>query len=504
MLQWPPMHEHLDLEPVRGTRDYMPAEHERLIATRAALEGTLEAWGYQPVDLPVLERRELYLKKAGEELLGKLYDFVHHGRGLALRPEWTASVLRAYLKSLQSEPLPVRLRYGGPVFRYERPQRGTYRQFTQVGVELIGGRSPRADAEVVALACSGLRAAGVHDWTLTLGHIGVARALLAGLNLPERTASQLLWSMERLRRGDRAALRAQLEAAGALSARDEQFDLGPLVMLPDDQLAELLATMVRAMGLSLESTTRPPDAIIQRLIRKLRRGDPEPQIDQALACLERLSQAYGEPGQALQVARTLLDDLGLPADQLDELRAIIDLIVGQGIEFPRLVVDLGLSRGLHYYSGMLFEIEAPDGLQLCGGGRYDDLVAALNPAGAGRTQVPAVGFAYGLERVAAATTLEVRPAGPLAMVAAPDEAYLVAMRVAHGLRARGYRVLLDARGRSVQANLRDAQRRGCQALIVVDDVVADGEVVWHELAADGRAASTRRVALPEMLHETPV
>src|SRR3712207_3541844 len=124
MLQCQAMHEHLDLEPVRGTRDYMPAEQERLMATHATLEGTLDAWGYQPIDLPVLERRELYLKKAGEELVGKLYDFVHHGRGLALRPEWTASVLRAYLKSLQSEPLPVRLRYGGPVFRYERPQRG--------------------------------------------------------------------------------------------------------------------------------------------------------------------------------------------------------------------------------------------------------------------------------------------------------------------------------------------------------------------------------------------
>src|ERR671927_1817584 len=153
------MQEYLQLEPVRGMRDHLPAEQEQLSATRAALEGVLDAWGYQPIDLPVLERRDLYLRKVGEDLVGKLYEFTHQGRDLALRPEWTASVLRAYLRSLQSEPLPVRLRYAGPVFRYERPQRVTYRQFTQVGVELIGGLAPWADAEVVALACRGLVAA---------------------------------------------------------------------------------------------------------------------------------------------------------------------------------------------------------------------------------------------------------------------------------------------------------------------------------------------------------
>ena len=90
-------------------RDHLPTEQEHLSRTRAALEGVLDAWGYQEIDLPVLERRDLYLKKVGEDLVGKLYDFTHQGRALALRPEWTASVLRAYLRSLQSEPLPMRL-----------------------------------------------------------------------------------------------------------------------------------------------------------------------------------------------------------------------------------------------------------------------------------------------------------------------------------------------------------------------------------------------------------
>ena len=508
------MQEPVDLDPVRGMRDHLPADQERLAALRGVLEAVSESWGYAPVDLPVLERRELYLKKSGEDLVGKLYDFSYNGRALALRPEWTASVLRAYLRGLQSEPLPLRLRYCGPVFRYERPQRLTYRQFIQLGVEMIGGAAPRADAEIVVLACKGLADAGVQNWTLTLGHVGIARAMLAHLPLPQRTASQLLWSMDRLQRGDLAALRTQLQASGALGDADNLFDLGPLVALPDDQLAELLATTVRAMGLSLEDTSRPADAIIQRLIRKLRRADPGPAIEHALVSLERLSQARGEPAVAFDIAARLLDDLNLPSRELEELRRIVDLVQSQGIEPPRLQVNLGLGRGLHYYSGMIFEIEGANGLQLCGGGRYDELVGALQrgpsrtPAGADearngarRVDVPAVGFAYGLERVAAAGA-QLQPAlERTVLVVASDDDFKLAMRAAETLRRQGYRTLLDSRGRSLQANLRDAERRGCAALVAVDSAAPDGELTWHALSALGEPASSRRMPLAALDQE---
>ena len=485
------MYERNELETVRGMRDYLPATQERLIATRAVLEEQLDSWGYQPVDLPILEHRELYLKKAGEELVGKLYDFVYQGRGLALRPEWTASVLRAYLKGMQSEPLPLRLRYSGPVFRYERPQRATYRQFTQVGVELLGGTAPRADAEVIGLACKGLKAAGVDSWVLTLGHVGVARALLSGLSLPERTASQLLWSMERLRRSGRDALRAQF-----IEQSDDEFNLGPLVDLPDDQLADLLAMTIRAMGLSLDSTSRPAEAIVGRLVGKLRRGTAEPSIDKALQCLERLSEAHGSPEHALAVAQDLFKELTLPADLLDQLGEIIDLVVAQGIKPPRLRVDLGLSRGLHYYSGMIFEIEAGDGLQLCGGGRYDDLVAALQSGSRGRADVPAAGFAYGLERVALVADAPEPVRKATVMVAAQGPVYAAAMQAAEVLRERGFRVLLDVRGRSAHAALRDAERRGCRYLLSIEGPASALTGEWHDLT---NGSSPGRRPLAELL-----
>lgn len=506
MLQCPAMQERIDLDPVRGMRDHLPFEQRRLAATRRELEDVLDRWGYDPIDLPILERRDLYLKKAGEELVGKLYDFVYGGRSLALRPEWTASVLRAYLRGQQSEPLPVRLRYAGPVFRYERPQRTTYRQFTQVGVELIGAAAPRGDAEIIALACEGLAAAGVTGWKLTLGHVGVARALLARVGLPERTASRLLWNMERLRRGEVDAVREQVEAVEP-GGSPAPFDLGPLAALTDDDLAALLDATINAMGLSLETTTRPADAIVQRLIRKLRRPDPKPIVEQALASLLRLTAAYGPPEEALAVAGKVLQELGLPSTELSEIRSIVALLAAQGIEPPHLIVDLGMSRGLHYYSGMIFEIEDQGGQQLCGGGRYDDLVGLLR--GRGETvrategvpsgeSVPAVGFAYGLERVVATGAQPASAGRPSVLVTAPEQDFAQAMHAAALLRREGYRVQLDTRGRRLQANLRDAERRGCSALVAVADGDAE-HVTWYDLP--GGEAPSRRVRLDTFADE---
>ncbi|HMP39303.1 MAG TPA: ATP phosphoribosyltransferase regulatory subunit, partial [Roseiflexaceae bacterium] len=122
------------IDSVRGMRDLLPHEYALQATVAARLTATIEQYGFLPIDLPIIEHRDLYLRKLGEELVGKVYEFSFGGRELALRPEWTASVLRAYVVRMQDQPLPLRLCYSGPVFRYERPQRLTYRQFTQTGV----------------------------------------------------------------------------------------------------------------------------------------------------------------------------------------------------------------------------------------------------------------------------------------------------------------------------------------------------------------------------------
>lgn len=475
------------IDPVRGMRDLLPPDYAAQAAVAARLDGVLAGYGYRPIDLPILEHRDLYLRKLGEELVGKVYEFSFSGRELALRPEWTASVLRAYVGRMQDHPLPLRLRYAGPVFRNERPQRATYRQFTQVGVELIGGPAPRADAECLALAVEGLCAAGVAAPRVRIGHIGLIRTVLAALGLTERTQGLLAWSLEKLRTQGVEAVRAGLDAGQPAIALDPALVAG----MDDTQAEALLLHAMREIGVNLRFGSRPPEQIVGRLVRKLRREDPQPRVERALALLARLSHIHGPPHQSLPAAEALLREFSLPAAGLDELRAILALVAAHGVPADLLALDFGLGRGLHYYTGVIFEIYADDGLQICGGGRYDDLVTALG----GRAPTPAVGFAYGLERVvAAAQPPSDTPRAEVLVVAADDEAYPETLRVAAGLRARGYVATVDVRGRALAGNLRDAARRVVSYVALVGGEHPPGTLLWRDVAA----RAERRLALDDI------
>lgn len=476
------------IDPVRGMRDVLPADLAPQQAIAARLEQTLASYGYQAIELPIIEQRDLYGRKLGEELVGKVYEFSFNGRELALRPEWTASVLRAYVGRMQGLPLPLRLRYAGPVFRNERPQRATYRQFTQVGVELIGGPAPRADAECIALACAGLDATGVSGYQVRVGHIGLVRQILRRLGLAERTQGLLAWSLERMRQHGVAAVRDRLDMAHS----ELPFDAALLEGLDDAQAEALLLGSLAAIGVNLQFGTRSPEAIVRRLVRKLRREDPQPKVERALDLLARLCAIQGPPAAAFAAAEELLAAFDLPTSMLDELRALIHVTAAHDLAEERMVLDFGLGRGLHYYTGLIFEIYDSDGMQLCGGGRYDDLVTALG----GRQPIPAVGFAYGLERVVAAGAPQTVAAPPeVLVVAAEDLTYGYALRVAQALRERGWVAIVDVRGRSAANNQRDGARRGAAAVVAVGpDEQARQEVIWRDLAE----RAERRIALAEL------
>src|ERR671933_1925667 len=164
--------ESLEIQRVRGTNDFVPPDEARLRDLTETLRGVFKLYGYQGIETPIIENLDLFLRKSGEEIAARMYAFTHWNRQLCLRPEYTASVMRAYVNHLQDRPLPVRLHYAGPTFRYEKPQRGRYRQFTEVGLECIGGEGPAADAEVLAAACGALRALGLRRYRLVVGHLG--------------------------------------------------------------------------------------------------------------------------------------------------------------------------------------------------------------------------------------------------------------------------------------------------------------------------------------------
>ena len=160
----------------KGTYDLLPPDSRRWVeATRLALD-TFARAGYEPVETPAFEHTEVFERGVGaaSEVVGKqMYTFTDKGgRSLTLRPEGTASVMRAVLEHhLDRGPLPVKLAYGSFMFRQERPQKGRFRQFFQVGIEAIGTDDPVVDAEVIEVGTRYLGAMGVRS-TLLLNSIG--------------------------------------------------------------------------------------------------------------------------------------------------------------------------------------------------------------------------------------------------------------------------------------------------------------------------------------------
>jgi len=161
----------------RGTHDILPEDWPYWRYVRDTAERICELFGYRRIDTPVFESAGVYLRTAGAgtDIVEKeVYLFEDRGEArLALRPEGTAGVMRAYLEhGMSSLPQPVRLYYIAPNFRYDRPQAGRYRQHTQLGVENIGDGDPLADAEVVDLLRTFYRELGLGDFVLKLNTIG--------------------------------------------------------------------------------------------------------------------------------------------------------------------------------------------------------------------------------------------------------------------------------------------------------------------------------------------
>ena len=186
-----------------GVYDRLPAEAASITAIEAGLSRVIASFGYQQIETPLIEYADLFLTKSGDEAINRLFSFELYGRQLCLRPEFTASAARLYVERFQHEPKPIRWQVGGPVFRYESPQHSHSRQFTMLGVELIGPSGVAGDAETLGLAALGLYALGLNDWTLTVGHVGLAALALDRFDLDRRTRRFLLGQIENLRRSDR-------------------------------------------------------------------------------------------------------------------------------------------------------------------------------------------------------------------------------------------------------------------------------------------------------------
>ena len=153
------------LQPVRGTQDLLPDEQRRHRAVVDTARRLAERYGYHEIATPIFEFTEVFARPIGEttDIVSKeMYTFTDRGgEEITLRPEYTAGIVRAVLSNGMTQNTPLKFFASGPMFRYERPQKGRFRQFHQIDVELIGAAPPAADVEVIALGADILDALGI-------------------------------------------------------------------------------------------------------------------------------------------------------------------------------------------------------------------------------------------------------------------------------------------------------------------------------------------------------
>ncbi|MFD9485849.1 histidine--tRNA ligase [Streptomyces sp. NPDC059991] len=216
----------------KGTYDLLPPASATYLAVREAIAAPLRNSGYGYVETPGFENVELFARGVGEStdiVTKEMYAFeTKGGDRLALRPEGTASVLRAALEGNlhKAGNLPVKLWYSGSYYRYERPQKGRYRHFSQVGAEAIGAEDPALDAELIILANDAYRSLGLRNFRILLNSLGdqecrpVYRAalqdFLRGLDLDEDTLRRAEINPLRVLDDKRDAVQAQLVGAPLL------------------------------------------------------------------------------------------------------------------------------------------------------------------------------------------------------------------------------------------------------------------------------------------------
>jgi histidyl-tRNA synthetase len=404
----------------RGTRDFLPEESWRRSAARKAMQDVLERWGYQEICTPTFEHLELFTVKSGPSVVEEIYCFKDKGgRDIALRPELTAPVMRMYVSELQNAPKPQRLYYFGNCFRYERPQRGRFREFWQLGAELIGGARPDSEAEVIALADQMLRMINVRG-DIHVGYLGLIRAILEKIGSEHRVAV-----LRMIDKKEREALREYLQDIGA-----DHLGLLELIDLKG------MGALDRAVEISM---------------------DLEKAEVQEASSTGKEAAAEKTPKEGRTSSRT---GRRVGAEQkLDEFQEMIGILEAYGVS---ATIDFEIVRGLEYYSGTVFEIYA-EGLgaqrQICGGGTYE--LASLF----GGAEISSTGFGLGFDRIMEIVELDVKKRAPVVIAYTPD-VKAEAVRIAKDLRQR-FPVIVDVMGRGLGAQLKAAASAGAKRVIIV-------------------------------------
>ena len=469
---------------LRGMSDFSGAPLRRRDALQGRLTSLLDSYGYHPLDTPLLEPTELFLRKSGGELASQLFSFTDpSGQTVSLRPEFTAPAIRHYLDNSADVDLPARWRYCGPVFRFDgaalQVQGSSRNQFVQVGAELLGSEDVLSDVEILSVAVSVLEEAGIRGWTLRLSDLGVLNSLLAPAALSDRARAFVVESVPRLTEG-LSVVEHLMEESRRLHIVGRQAEddyLSQAVQgLDDDEARTVLLGVLRSNPLD-QLGQRHPEEVVERLLRKIRRPDAEESLRFALESACDLALVRGEPADSLSRASGRLRTSGAGTSAIERLQRVVEMLPDHPNGSGKVILDFGLVRGLAYYNGLVFEVSHPGWpAPLGGGGRYDGLARDLG----GSDRLPALGFAFNLD---ALTELADGPGTDIPpdlerilVVPVSPTAATAAMGVAQELRKQGGHVSMEVSGRPEAETLASAARLGFDSLVAVGE---DGGVTVH-------------------------
>lgn len=243
---------------LKGMQDILPPESFRWQRVEAAARGVFGAFGFQELRVPVLEATGVFVRSIGEQtdiVEKEMYTFEDKGgRSVTLRPEGTASVVRAYVQHhLHTMPSPQRFYYAGPMFRYERPQAGRFRQFYQIGVEAFGDPHPRMDAEVILMLVRLLERIGLPDLAVQINSIGCEECRPAFRESLRHFFGSRLDRLcpDCLRRHERNPLRIlDCKAAGCREARQDAPTISDVLCSGCRDHHDLLISMLGRLGVA--------------------------------------------------------------------------------------------------------------------------------------------------------------------------------------------------------------------------------------------------------------
>lgn len=347
------------------------------------LQDHMALYGYQMMETPIVDSAWLFLAKAGDQIIDRLFTMQRGGRELALRPEFTAAA--AYMYTCQTEPV-VRWQFNGPVFEDAPETPNGVRQKHNMGAELIGLAGSVADAEIIGIAAAGLHTIDLSTIHIIIGHVGLMRLLLRQFALDERSLRFLL--------NHRTVLKSQGKQA-VIERLDHYLKIRTIPDAHSD--GEVSASTEQMLGALLTrgnpTTTlggRTHEDIARRLLQKQQRAAQRDQIIAACDFLETWGKIQAAPESAFDQIKAHIEGQPSAEALVNEWETTILALSSYGISIDHITLQPDLARSWDYYTGVVFELRTQEGLLVGGGGRYDELVTLVG----GVQNTPAVGFAY--------------------------------------------------------------------------------------------------------------